>query len=698
MTSKDLLLEVGTEEIPARFMPGALSQLKEKAGKLLDENRLGYGRIMTMGTPRRLVLQVEGLECAQQSLREKKKGPSREAAYDPDGNPTKAAIGFASKLGVSVDELEIETVGKGEYLVAVQEIPGQSTPEVLLQLLPALIKGLAFPKTMYWEENKVRFARPIRWLLCLYGEAEVPFSYAGLQAGRQTRGHRFQAPGPFTVQKPEHFFAVLEEAHVIVDPVERREMIKKQAWEAVAEAGVEPYLEPELLEEVTFLVENPNAVLCSFPESYLQLPREVLVTTMQSHQRYFPTQDASGSISPYFIAVSNNGNAPAENIRSGNEKVLRARLADADFFYNEDSKTSLDDRVESLKNILFQEELGTVYEKTRRMLALVDFLSERLPGISEKYKEAAKRAATLSKADLTTYMVGEFPELQGIMGQEYALKSGESPQVATAILEHYRPRFAGDQFPETLPGALVSIADKADHLAGCFAIGIRPSGSQDPYALRRTGLGLLQVVLEREIDVSFQELIINTLELFRERLENLDIEVLTREIVEFTWHRARFFFQEKGVDYDLVEAVLNSPLDRLPEIARHLYFLQDKRSDQRLAEAATAYIRVANLAGKAGPGAAVEEDLLQEASEKKLYQKALETAQQLKELLKHKDLEKSLLLLAELKEDIDHFFEQVLVMVDDEKLRNNRLALLLQLQTLYLQVADFSKIVFPSES
>ncbi len=694
--AKDLLLEIGTEEIPARFMPAALQQLGERAGRLLKESRLDYMRLTTMGTPRRMVLRVDGLEAAQKSRREKKKGPSREAAYDAVGHPTPAARGFASKLGVRLEDLEIEEMEKGEYLVAVQEIQGEKTPKVLFGLLPALLRSLAFPKTMSWEASKVRFARPLRWLLCLYGEEEISFSYAGLEAGRKTWGHRFLSPGSFPVRDPDHYFSVLEQGGVVLDPAGRSAMISEQAGRAAAAAGVEPILEHALLEEVTFLVENPSAVLCSFPESYLQLPRDVLVTTMQSHQRYFPTRDAAGAISSYFVAVSNNPRAPGENIRSGNEKVLKARLADASFFYKEDLKSALADYVESLKTVLFQEELGTVYEKTMRMTTLVEFLADRLPTAALEEREAASRAAYLSKADLVTNMVGEFPELQGIMGQEYALKSSESPQVARAILEHYRPRFAGDQLPETLPGALVSIADKLDHLAGCFAIGIRPTGSQDPYALRRQGLGLLQVLLEHDIDVSFREMVGRALELFQSRLQDLDIPELSGEITEFTWHRARHLFQERGLDYDLVEAILHAPLDRLPVMARRLVFLQEKRADQRLADAATAYIRLANLAGRAAPGVQVEEGLLREKAELGLHEKARAAAGRLQGALAKNDLPGALSVLSGLKPDIDIFFDEVLVMVDDDALRRNRLALLRQLQNIYLDLADFSKIVFPS--
>lgn len=698
MNTRDLLLEIGAEEIPARFLPSALQQLKEKARSLLEEYRLTFEDVLTYASPRRLVLLIKGLQEEQKDLVEKKKGPSKEAAFDEEGNPTRAALGFASKMGLDVKDLKLEATEKGEYLVAMQKIPGKKTKEVLLELLPLLIKSLTFPKNMYWEESRVRFARPIRWLLCLYGKEIIPFTYAGLKAGNTTRGHRFLCPGPVLIESPEQYISSLEKSGVIVDQNRRSRIIEKQVEAAAADRGVRACISPALLEEVTYLAENPHAVLCSFPEDFLELPREVLVTTMQNHQRFFPTEDREGKISSFFVSVSNNSAAPLENIKSGYEKVLKARLADARFFYNEDLKVSLAEKVEKLKDVLYQEELGTVYEKMERLVSLVGLLSEEL-ALPEKEKRCALRAAYLSKADLTTYMVGEFPELQGIMGEEYALKSGEEEGVARAIFEHYLPRSAGDLLPQTIPGALVALADKVDHLAGCFAVGIRPSGSQDPYALRRHCLGILQILLEHDFDLPFSKLVGFALNLLKDRLNiEVPLEELRAEVKEFAWQRLRFFFQEKEMDYDLVDAVLSTPLEVISSLWKRLKFLQEIRQSQQLEETATAYIRVANLAHHANPEKVLERELLREKGEIELYRAYKESEGKMVEALKDGNLSQALEILAGLRKTIDFFFDDVLVMTDDEKIRLNRLALLKQVQELYLIMADFSKIVFPSFS
>ncbi len=698
MATADLLLEIGTEEIPARFMPGALGQLQDMCGRLLGEERLGFASIHTFATPRRLILQVKGLEERQRDLEEKKKGPAREAAFDNQGNPTKAALGFARKLGLPVEELQLEQVGKGEYLVALHKIAGRPALEILPELLPRLLKSISFPKNMFWEKSRVRFARPLRWLFCLYGSRPVEFTYAGLTAGRQTRGHRFLKPGPLEVTDAESYFPLLEEAFVVVDQEQRSRLITQGVRAAAREGGGVACIEEELLQEVTFLVEYPHPVLCSFPESYLDLPREVLVTTMQSHQRYFPVEDSRGRLLPLFVTVSNNPSAPLENVRGGNERVLKARLADARFFYGEDLKTPLEEKTLKLKHILFQEELGTVYEKTRRLVSLTDFLAERSGALTEKEKEEALRAAYLSKADLATLMVGEFPELQGAMGKEYALRSGESAGVAEAILEHYRPRFAGDSLPRSGPGALVALADKADHLAGCFAVGIRPSGSQDPYALRRHSLGLLQILLEHNLKVPLEELLNRALLMLKEHLEYLEEKEVKGQILEFFRGRLRFYFQEKAVDYDIIDALLAVPLQDLPFLWQKAQFLQERRQGKELQDTATAYNRAANLAQQGDPDRQVQEELLQEEREKELYSQYRKAKTEVEKALSARDLSRALSCLAGLKDPLDHFFDNVLVMVEEEELRLNRLALLRKVQELYLEFADFSRIVFPGIS
>lgn len=696
---RDLLLEIGCEEIPARFMPGGLKLLQETAGKLLRENRLIYGEIFTYGSPRRLVLLVKDLAKNQTQQEEKIKGPSKEAAFDQSGNPTKAALGFAGRLGLKVEELQIEKKGKKEYLVALRRITGKKTEDVLKVLLPELMKGLAFPKNMFWEESRIKFARPIRWILCLYGSAEVAFSYGGLHSGRETRGHRFLAPAPVTVRDPAHYFASMQDSAVVLDQEKRKELIENSVQSAAADCKLRAYIDPSLLEEVNYLVENPESLLCSFPEKYLQLPREVLVTTMQHHQRYFPVEDLDGRLSPFFIAVSNNSAASKANVRGGYERVLKARLADAQFFYEDDLKTPLEQQVEKLQSILFQEELGTVYEKTERLQALVEFLGNRL-GLNRADREAALRAAYLAKADLVTNMVGEFPELQGVMGREYALQSGEREDVAEAIYEHYLPRFAGDRLPLSKAGALLALADKADHLAGCFALGIRPTGSQDPYALRRQSLGMLQILLEHGFSLPLTELVRRALELYRKRetLRELDLEDLVAQIRDFSLQRLRHLFGERGMDYDLVEAVLSSSLEEIAPLWKRVSFLQANRGSEDLSLAAAAFTRAANLARQAQAGGVVEEKLFLEEEEKMLFERYTGAKERVKSAVEEDDLKRALAELAGLKEPLDLFFDQVLVMVDDDRIRSNRLALLLQIKELFQGLADFSKIVFSAQN
>lgn len=692
----ELLLEIGTEEIPARFMPEILEQLKEKSAALLTEQHLSWSTLRTLGTPRRLVLHITGLPAKQADWEEKKKGPARDRAFDREGNPSAAACGFAAKFGLTVDELQLERTEKGEYLVAVQKIKGAATTELLTDLLPQLIKSLSFPKNMYWEKSRFRFARPLRWLLCLYGDNPINFQCAGLLAGRETRGHRFLAAGKFVVKDPVHYFSLLPELGVVLDQDERSRLIKKGVEEAAASCGAHAVLEPELLTEVTYLVEQPRALLCTYPEQYLSLPREVLVTTMQSHQRYFPLDDGKGKLCPYFVAVSNNPAAPAETVRTGNEKVLKARLADARFFYEEDRRISLEARVEKLKEILFQEKLGSVYDKMERLVALTAYLAAYLPDIDAAEQQAALRAARLAKADLATHMVGELPELQGIMGREYALADGEDAKTAAAIYEHYLPRFTGDTLPGSRAGVLVALADKADHLAGCFAAGIRPSGSQDPYALRRQSLGLLQICLSHALPLPLGELFDNALLLYRERLPESELKKAAAAIKEFVWQRLRHLLQDRGLDYDLVEAVLAASSDNVSVLWQRARFLQEIRNGEELALAAAAYTRVANLAVNADPHIPLEEQLLVEPGERELYTRWLEVDAQIRARLAAGDFAAVLKLLARFKEDLDQFFNAVLVMASDERIRANRLALLCRIREMFLCLADFARIVFAS--
>ncbi|HOB29222.1 MAG TPA: glycine--tRNA ligase subunit beta [Bacillota bacterium] len=686
---KDLLLEVGCEELPSRFIPGALKQLQENTASLMGDYRLNFDRAEAWGTPRRLVLLVKGLASRQPPLQQKVKGPPLERAYDATGAPTAALHGFARSHGLSPEALIVEKVKGSPYLFAVKELPGKAAELLLPEILTQLLRGISFSRPMYWERKEDRFPRPVRWLVAFYGSTPVRFTFAGVDSGTATFGHRFLSPGSFTVDSVAGYFNCLERNRVILDHERRRELIRQQLFEKAAAVGGQPLLNEALLEEVTFLVEYPVAVSGSFDRDYLELPREVLITTMQVHQRYFPVvREDDGALKPYFIGISNN--RFHKNIRRGYEKVLGARLADARFFYNEDIKEPLESYAGQLADVIFHEALGTLAEKQERLVKLVGTIGEHL-GLSGKHIRRAKRAAQLCKADLVTHMVREFPELQGVMGREYALLSGEEPETAAAIYEHYRPRHFGDAVPSTIEGALLSLADRADTLSGCFAAGIQPTGSQDPYALRRQGQGIIAVLMAYEFDLTPAALLDAAL---REHVKAVPLSVQRRKSLQgalhdFMTHRLRFALQEKGLSYDVIEAVLAVPYRSVAELFKRAAALEKHLRTDLLKDLHAAYIRVTNLSRQTR-GGAVQQELLGEPAEKELYLSLLQVEPRLEQALQQCDYKSCFELLGLLKEPVDCFFDQVLVMVEDEKLRLNRLNLLASVKSLFNRLADFS--------
>lgn len=701
---RDLLFEIGSEEIPSRFFPQALKQLSDLAGNALREKRLDCQAISVFATPRRLALHVKGLVEEQKDIQEKVKGPSCRVAFDDKGEATKAAHGFARSHGVSLDSLTVERINGTEYLVVAKETKGEKTSNLLTEVLPELVANITFPKPMYWEDKSTRFARPIRWLVALFGEEHILFSYAGVSTGQETRGHRFLAPGPFTVKSPSHYFSMLTENHVVLCQDERRALIRSQIQKAAYDCGGEPLIEESLLEEVNYLVESPLAVIGSFSAEFLTLPQEVLVTVMQVHQRYFPVlAPGREKLIPYFIVI---GNTCAENlstVRRGNERVLRARLSDARFFFDEDRRVALEEYVGRLKNIVFHKELGTVYDKQQRISSLVGYLSQML-GVKAEEAEKAKRVAALCKADLATSMVSEFPELQGVMGREYAFLSHEVHDVAVGIYEHYLPRFTGDALPETTAGMLVSLADKFDTIAGCFKIGIEPTGSQDPYALRRRAQGVLALLLEGSCDLELEPLLNKALDLFapdgknegqnEERNCERDRDSLLRKITGFFRQRIRYVLKERGLAYDTVEAVLGADghVSNPLLFYRRAVALDKVRSLPLFQDLVGVYIRIANLASKAAPEKEPVMSMLKEEKEKDLYEAYCCLSGRLSDLWEKQKYYTYLTELASLQQPVDAFFDEVMVMVEDEPLRCNRLALLKSLQKLFLQVADLGKI------
>lgn len=691
--AKDFILEIGTEEIPARFMGAVLGQMENLARQWLTSNRLAGDAVTVFGTPRRLVVYVAGLAEKQEEFSEEVKGPAKKAAFDAEGKTTKAAEGFARGQGVGVNDLIVRGTPNGDYVFAVKKQVGQETGGMLPEFCISMITSLSFPKPMRWGNKEMRFARPIRWLLSLFDDQVIPFEIEGAPSDRITYGHRFLSQGPLVINRASEYLSKLKDKYVIVDQNERKELIWNQVVALASTEGGKVMPDDELLEEVTQLLEYPTALCGGFAEDYLRLPKEVLITPMREHQRYFPVVDSEGRLLNKFITVRNGTDAFLDTVKEGNEKVLRARLADAEFFYREDLKVSLSDNVKKLDKIVFHESLGTVYDKVERVMELGSYLAMELGINDSAVLESVKQGAYLSKADLVTNVVYEFPELQGIMGKEYALKNGETKAVADAIFEHYLPRFSGDILPLTDPGRIISIADKIDTIVGCFAVGIQPTGSQDPYALRRQALGVCYIALEARIGFSVSNLIDKAYNLYAGKIKaKLSGEETRNEVMEFIRLRLKNIFSDKGYSYDVVDAVLASGYDRLSETFLRIDALANLRSQEIFEKLLTAYTRVANLAKKAVVDR-IDPLLFTEEVEHTLYSEFTKAGDEMKIFLKERQYRQFLQRFALLQQYIDNFFDGVMVMIDDEKIKNNRLALLRNIAVLTTPVADLTKIV-----
>lgn len=687
--SEELLLEIGTEEIPAAFMPDALAALKSLMGKELSARRIAFKEITTCGTPRRLVLVAAGVAPSQTDLVTQKTGPAKSAAFDKNGNPTKAAEGFAKGQGITVGELKVVTTEKGEYICAERHEKGVLTSSLLPELLPRVIAQLPFPKSMRWKDLEVRFARPIHWILALFSGTVVPFTYGNIQSGSTTCGHRFMAPAPVAVTGVSSYLDMMKKAFVVVDPAQRKKIIIERLRELAKKVGGRPDEDEKLIDEVSFLIESPFPVLCSFEKEFLKLPVEVLITTMKKHQKYFPVFDDQERPLNYFIAVNNTDCTSAQTVISGHERVLRARLADARFFYTEDQKKSLSTFTESLRNVVFQAKLGTSYEKVMRFKALAARIIDALnnPSIAAK----VERAAYLCKADLVSEMVGEFPELQGIMGREYARIAGEPEIVAQALFEHYLPRFAGDVLPASDVGAIVSISDKLDTIAGCFGIGLIPTGTADPYALRRQCLGIINIILNKKYTLSLADLISIAVANLKDKITRPPQDICS-DVLNFFSGRLANLLTSQGYSYDVVDAILARGIDNLTDIANRVAALQQMKKDPAFESLAVSFKRVVNILRTAQPPTGVNPACFEHEAEKKLYQKYLDIRDRVRELMAQREYLQALQLIATLREAVDNFFDNVLVMAEDMKVRNNRLALINEANSLFAAFADFSKI------
>ena len=686
--SRDLVFEIGVEEVPSGPLYAATSQLKSLAAVALKEARLECEQIDVFGAPRRLVLVVQGLSERQDDLDMRAKGPAVRGAYDEAGEPTKAALGFARGKGVDVADLVRGTENGGEYVYAVIRADGLPAIDVLPELLARLAAGLDWPKSQRWGRGDTRFIRPVRWLLALYGAEVVPVEFAGLTAGRITYGHRFLSAGALEVPSVSDYFEALRRGRVIADAEMRAQLIREGIEAAAAEAGDTAVVPQKVFAEVVNLVESPSVGVGHFDEAFLRVPREILETAMESHQRYFPLQDADGALTNAFIVVHNGDPDRTEAIVRGHERVIRARLSDAAFFYDEDLKVGMEVWTQRLSSAVFQEKLGSVADKVERVGLLTEALATMHGAAPEEVSQAA-RAAHLCKADLVSHAVVEFPTLQGVMGRYYALAGGEDEVVAQAIVEHYRPRFAGDALPASVPGLLVSAADKLDTICGVFALGQAPTGSADPYALRRSAIGVLAMIIDGGLRISLDEAIAAALAGYRGVLE-FDLEATGAAIKAFALGRVEIMLRDRGHAFDTVDAVLQVAADDPADAARRCDALTAARATAPMTDLTTAYARARNL-GDAALGVAYDRSVM-ESSEMALAD-AIERSESLvAAAVVARDWERALVRLAELRGPIDAFFTDVLVMDPDATVRANRLRLLNRFTALFAGVADFSRL------
>lgn len=686
--SGELLLEIGTEEIPARFINPALAGIKDTIQSELTNQRIAFDSVVTMGTPRRLVLCVQALVEKQADTIVEALGPPEKVAYDSAGKPTKAAESFAAKQGVSLSDLELVETKKGRYLQIRKAIIGKETSSLLPELLSKVVLAIPFPKSMRWADLDMRFARPVQWLLALYNGAVVPLRMEHLTSADQSWGHRFLDNRPFPVRDLSSYLEQAEAHCVIPEPEKRMALVAKEARRLAHEVGGTLREDEELLQEVANLVEYPVVLRGSFSPRFLDLPREVLVSSMREHQRYFAVEDGNGALLPYFIVVSNNQAKDPQVVVKGNERVLTARLADARFFFDADRKLPLAQRVEGLREVVYQLKLGSVYDKVTRLKALGTYLAEAL---HTQCAPQLTRAADLCKTDLLTAMVGEFPSLQGIVGREYALRDGESPDVARAIHEHYLPTSGQGELPASIVGSLLSVVDKIDSIVGCFGIGLIPTGTADPYALRRQALGVIRIILERAFSVDLPALIDESLRLFAGKLTR-NPQDTKKEVVEFIRTRFHHRLTAGEFSYDVVEAVTATGFVDMVDSFERIKALQEMKARPDFEPLAMTFKRVANIVA-ASSVKAVDPQRLSEDAEKTLYASLQGVETTVRELIATRTYREALNQLAALKAPVDSFFEKILVMSEDESLRANRLALLGRIASLFQGIADFAKIV-----
>ena len=681
--AKDLLFEIGAEEIPAGFMPNILGQLKQLAETKLNDAHLPFESIATYGTPRRLALIVKGLADTSAEISERHKGPSASIAYDADGNATKAAIGFARGKGLDVTDLVVED----GYIYAETKTAGVPAKDIVTDMLPQLITGLNFPKSMHWGDLDAKFVRPVRWLVALLDEEVIPVEFATVQSGNVSRGHRFLGADEITIKNAASYVETLKENFVMVDQDARRELISKQLHDMAASKNASIVWDDDLLEEINYLVEWPTALCGGFEESYLALPDAAIITPMKDHQRYFPLVDQDGKLLPMFLTVRNGSDHSIEVVQAGNERVLRARLDDAKFFFNEDRKKPLIDRQDGLTKIVFQEGLGNLADKTERLLKLGRVFGEEC-GLHEDAAVVLERATELAKTDLTTGMVTEFTELQGVMGKEYALLDGESPEVAEAIFEQYLPRFAGDVLPQTEAGKVLSIIDKVDNIVATFSRGLIPTGSQDPYALRRQTIGILNILLGSEWNISLRPIFKSSMELLNVPAEKQD--ELLGQVEEFFTLRLKNIFLDREVPHHVIDLLLSNNELSVADAEGLVNALLANRIDENV-ELVQAYTRMYNLV-KDVEYTGVNSDLLKEDAEKALFEAASKASEASLAAWQAGDYAAVVAVPATLVPTINQFFEDVMVMDKDEAIKANRLQLVRLAYSVMAIIGDISAL------
>jgi glycyl-tRNA synthetase beta chain len=690
MAKRDFLFELGTEELPPKSLFTLARALADGITKGLAAAALGHGEVEWFATPRRLAVRVHALAERQPDQEIKRQGPAVANAFDAAGQPTRAAAGFAASCGVGIEELQQVDGPKGRVLMFVGTKKGEPTAALLPGIVKASLDALPIAKRMRWGAGDNEFVRPVHWAVMLFGATVVDCELLGVRAGKHSRGHRFHAPGPLSIASPAKYLEALEKAHVVANVADRRERIRSAATGLAQSIGGHAVIEDALLDEVTALVEWPAPLLGRFDERYLQLPQEVPIATMQDHQRYFPVRDAHGKLRNEFIAVANLESRAPDKVRDGNERVIRPRLADAAFFWDSDRRERLEARRPTLKNVTFQAKLGSVHDKAERAGRLAVRIAESIGGDAE----LARRAAELSKCDLLTLMVGEFPELQGLMGKYYAQHDGESPEVCSALEEQYWPRFAGDRIPQTRTGMALALADKLDTLAGIFAIGQKPTGTRDPFGLRRAALGVLRTILERQLDFDLRQLIETAVaaQPVEKKPELVD------EVWTFLVERLRSSYLEGetggAVTTEMVDAVLASRTQSVLDIDVRLRALERFLKLPEAASLAAANKRIANILRKAPDdvSGAVDTSRLQDGAERQLFEHVLSMERAVNPLFARREYAQALTRLASLRDDVDRFFDSVMVMAEDADVRANRLGLLLRLRGLFLQFADLSRL------